>query len=60
MASINHGRPLRQEAPRSPALVDLAKVVHTLFGPERPAPTKPAGGNTGGISKIFKRFGLKT
>jgi pilus assembly protein CpaE len=59
MASINHGRPLRQEAPRSPALHDLARVVHVLFGPDRPAPPKPVATEGGGLSKIFKRFGLK-
>lgn len=58
MASINHGRPLRQEAPRSPALHDLARVVHVLFGPERPAVPKPATVAGGGLSKIFKKFGL--
>ncbi len=62
MASINHGRPLRQEAPRSPALADLNRVVHTLLaGQDRPAPVKPAAGNGGGgISKLFKKFGLKS
>jgi pilus assembly protein CpaE len=63
MASINHGRPLRQEAPRSPALFDLGKVVHALLGPqERPVPMKPSAANGvgGGIGKLFKRFGLKS
>src|SRR5262249_35231718 len=32
MASINHGRPLRQEAPRSPALADVNKIVQILLG----------------------------
>src|SRR5205823_10724105 len=32
MASINHGRPLRQEAPKSPALADLNRVVQQLLG----------------------------
>jgi Flp pilus assembly CpaE family ATPase len=59
MASINHGRPLRQEAPRSPALNDLAKVVGSLFGPDRPAAPKAAA-NGSSIGKLFKRFGLKS
>jgi pilus assembly protein CpaE len=62
MASINHGRPLRQEAPRSVALVDINRVVQSLLGSqERPLPVKPAANGTGGgISKLFKRFGLKS
>jgi pilus assembly protein CpaE len=62
MASINHGRPLRQESPRSPALADISKVVQTLLGPgDKPAAhgAKAAiGPGGGGISKLFKRFGL--
>jgi pilus assembly protein CpaE len=63
MASVNHGRPLRQEAPRSAALFDIGKVVHALLGPQDiPLPVKPsaANGAGGGISKLFKRFGLKS
>jgi pilus assembly protein CpaE len=62
MASINHGRPLRQEAPRSPALADIAKVVKTLLGGQPQSQPRPATANGagGGISKIFKRLGLKT
>jgi pilus assembly protein CpaE len=62
MASINHGRPLRQEAPRSPALADIAKVVKTLLGgqPQPQPKSSSANGPAGGISKIFKRLGLKT
>jgi pilus assembly protein CpaE len=61
MASINHGRPLRQEAPRSPALADITKLAQTLLiGQDRPLPVKPAGSNGagGGFSKFFKRIGL--
>lgn len=60
MASINHGRPLRLEAPRSPALFDLDKVVQTLFGPEPPPAPKAAVNGGGGLSRIFKKFGLTT
>jgi pilus assembly protein CpaE len=63
MASINHGRPLRQEAPRSPALADFTKVVHILLGPnERPSSFRPGvrPGKGGGFSKLFRRFGLKS
>ena len=62
MASINHGRPLRQEAPRSPALADISKIVQLLLrGQERPLADKVAGknGSGGGISRFFKRIGLK-
>jgi pilus assembly protein CpaE len=63
MASVNHGRPLRQEAPRSPALADISKLVHILLsGQERPLAVKPAGSNgtAGGIGRFFKRFGMKS
>jgi len=63
MASINHGRPLRQEAPRSAALADINKVVQTLLGVnEAQAARQPkAQANTaGGFGKLFRRFGLKT
>ncbi len=60
MASINHGRPLRQEAPRSPALVDISKLAQTLLkGQDRPsAVTAGANGSRGGFTKFFKRIGL--
>lgn len=62
MASINHGRPLRQEAPRSPALADLTKIVHILLsGSERPTPIKSAtNGAGGGFRGFFKRLGGKS
>ena len=62
MASINHGRPLRQEAPRSTALADVNKVVTTLLGTnEVHGPRHPKGpaNRAGGIGKLFRRFGLK-
>lgn len=31
MASINHGRPLRQESPRSPALADVERLARTIL-----------------------------
>ena len=62
MASINHGRPLRQEAPKSPALADLNRVVQELLGaPESGAPkarAKPA--TKSGFSKLISRFGLSS
>jgi pilus assembly protein CpaE len=62
MASINHGRPLRQEAPRSPALADINRVVQTLIGPaDQPVgQAKNASANGTGIVKLFRRFGLST
>jgi pilus assembly protein CpaE len=62
MASVNHGRPLRQEAPRSPALADIAKLVKTLLGTQPQPQPKPASSNgtASGFGKIFKRLGLKT
>jgi pilus assembly protein CpaE len=62
MASINHGRPLRQEAPRSPALFDIAKIVTTLLSDQERVeePVEAANGKGGGIGKLFKRFGLKS
>jgi pilus assembly protein CpaE len=63
MASINHGRPLRQEAPRSPALADIHRVVSVLLGtPEggvaRSTESKDEGKT--GLSKLMSRFGLKS
>ncbi len=62
MASINHGRPLRQEAPKSAALADISKIVNLLLGrsegqsPRRPG-VKSAGANSG-LGGFFRRFGL--
>lgn len=63
MASINHGRPLRQEAPRSAALADMDRVVQALITTDDRSPIATAGmksksGDSGGIGKLFKRFGL--
>lgn len=61
MASINHGRPLRQESPRSPALADIDGVVRTLLnlrdgtGGTAP-PTAP--GNQPIFGRLIRRFGL--
>jgi pilus assembly protein CpaE len=60
MASINHGRPLRQEAPRSPALADIQSIVQTLLGNQERQVKPSTNGTGGGISKLFKRFGLKS
>lgn len=61
MASINHGRPLRQEAPRSPALADIHRIVDRLLGTAggafaRSAPAKSEGRS--GLSRLMNRFGL--
>jgi pilus assembly protein CpaE len=64
MASINHGRPLRQEAPRSPALADLNRVVQALLGaPEAPAAAKghpKVQAPKRGLSRFISRFGLSS
>jgi pilus assembly protein CpaE len=62
MASINHGRPLRQEAPRSPALADINTVVQALLrADDRPAVDRrrrTQAVNGRGISTLFQRIGL--
>lgn len=63
MASINHGRPLRQESPRSAALTDIGRIVQALVGTfegsANVAPgTKLTSGDASRIGKLFKRFGL--
>jgi pilus assembly protein CpaE len=62
MASINHGRPLRQEAPRSTALADIDKIVQTLLGvhSNQPARSAKPQANNSGFGKLFRRFGLKS
>ena len=58
MASINHGRPLRQESPRSPALLDMEKVVRKLMNlTDQPAATATAGGAPI-LGRLIRRFGL--
>ena len=42
MASINHGRPLRLEAPRSPALADITKLVNATSRRRGPARSSQA------------------
>src|SRR5439155_2888497 len=63
MASINHRRPLRQEAPRSPALADINKVVTTLLGldgtPGHLAAGKVQPGS-GGFGNFIRKLGLKS
>ena len=61
MASINHGRPLRLEAPRSPALADINRIVETLVGTVEAANGGPSAGRKpkrGSFGRIFSRFGL--
>ena len=63
MASINHGRPLRQEAPRSPALADIHRVVSVLLGIPEGGVTRSAESKDvvkSGLSKLMSRFGLKS
>jgi Flp pilus assembly CpaE family ATPase len=61
MAAINHGRPLRQEAPRSPALADLSRVVNTLLGVEEGGVERSGALRTEekrGIGRFIRRLGL--
>jgi pilus assembly protein CpaE len=61
MSSINHGRPLRLEAPRSPALSDISKVVNAVLGASSNTSdrTGKAGQKaTSKIGKFISRFGL--
>jgi pilus assembly protein CpaE len=63
MASINHGRSLREEAPRSAALADINNIVHTLLGMSEgqvSRHSKLSSTNSGGIGNLFRRFRLKT
>jgi Flp pilus assembly CpaE family ATPase len=63
MASINHGRPLRQEAPRSAALADINRIVNTLLGVTEGSPSRPGIPKEepkGSLSKFISRFGIKT
>jgi pilus assembly protein CpaE len=62
MASINHGRPLRQEAPRSAALADINRIVNTLLGVKEGSPSRPGVPKEepqGSLSKFISRFGIK-
>lgn len=59
MASINHGRPLRQESPRSPVLGDINRVVQTLLNREKIADhTATPGGSPAILGRLIRRFGL--
>jgi pilus assembly protein CpaE len=59
MASINHGRPLRQESPRSPALADVERLVRTLMNlGEQPVAAPAAAGQTAIFGRLIRRFGL--
>jgi pilus assembly protein CpaE len=61
MASINHGRPLRQESPRSPALVDVEKLARTVLNlgdaPGVPVPP-PVRGAEPLFGRLIRRFGF--
>ncbi len=58
MASINHGRPLRQESPRSPALMDMEKVVRKLMNlTDHPTATPTRGGEPI-FGRLIRRFRL--
>lgn len=57
MASINHGRPLRQESPRSPALLDMEKVVRKLMNLTESPLATPTGGAPI-LGRLIRRFGL--
>jgi pilus assembly protein CpaE len=58
MASINHGRPLRQESPRSPALTDIDSLVRRLLNlGEKPTVTTPAPGAPL-FGRLIRKIGL--
>ena len=58
MASINHGRPLRQESPRSPALADMDGLVRRLLNRgDQPAATAPAAGAPL-FGRLIRKIGL--
>lgn len=57
MASINHGRPLRQESPRSPALTDIESLVRRLMNrSDQPAVAGPAVAPLFG--RLIRKIGL--
>jgi Flp pilus assembly CpaE family ATPase len=60
MASINHGRPLRKEAPRSPALADISQFVKSLVSPEtrENGAGSAAKARRSGFGRFMKRIGL--
>jgi pilus assembly protein CpaE len=58
MASINHGRPLRQESPRSPALLDMEKIVRKLMNLKEQPAAEPAAGSAPILGRLIRRFGL--
>lgn len=59
MASINHGRPLRQESPRSPALADIERLVRTLMNlTEQPVAAPAAAAQPAIFGRLIRRFGL--
>jgi Flp pilus assembly CpaE family ATPase len=65
MASINHGRPLRLEAPRSQALADIARVVQKLLnvGTQQAPVNAAAVGqpqSSAILGRLIRRFGLTT
>lgn len=58
MASINHGRPLRQESPRSPALTDIEGLVRRLLNRgESPTAMPPAAGAPL-FGRLIRKIGL--
>jgi pilus assembly protein CpaE len=63
MASINHGRPLRLESPRSPALADMDKVVQILLNlgsAAAGAPKQAQPQSSAILGRLIRRFGLTT
>lgn len=58
MASINHGRPLRQESPRSPALADVEKLTRTILNLGESAGPPPADGAKPLFGRLIRRFGF--
>jgi pilus assembly protein CpaE len=58
MASINHGRPLRQESPRSTALLDIERIVRKLMNLKEQPTAAPAAGSAPILGRLIRRFGL--
>jgi pilus assembly protein CpaE len=54
--SVNHGRPLRLEAPRSAALGDVGTLARRLAGTAEPAPAPAPADRPTGLSRLVRVF----
>ncbi len=54
-AAVNSGRPLRQEAPRTPALADVDRLVDVLVPPD----DAPKQTSKGTLARFLRAFGKK-